>query len=86
MAENRFNFLVLSWYLRWQRSAGCRCICCGEESLANHGRLAVKGADLVDKRRKFSSESAPCINWDVGYPYVNKAAFQTLRDDWGAMQ
>ena len=55
--------------------------------LATHGRLAVKGADLVDaKGRKFQLRgvSTHGINWDVGYPYVNKAAFQTLRDDWGA--
>ena len=55
--------------------------------VATHGRLSVKGADLVDaKGRKFQLRgvSTHGINWDVGYPYVNKAAFQTLRDDWGA--
>ena len=54
--------------------------------VATHGRLSVKGADLVDaKGRKFQLRgiSTHGINWDVGYPYVNKAAFKTLRDDWG---
>ena len=54
--------------------------------VAAHGRLSVKGADLVDsKKRKFQLRgiSTHGINWDVGYPYVNKGAFRTLRDDWG---
>lgn len=55
--------------------------------VATHGRLSVKGADLVDsKGNKFQLRgvSTHGINWDVGYPYVNKAAFKTLRDDWSA--
>lgn len=55
--------------------------------VATHGRLSVKGSNLVDaKGRKFQLRgiSTHGINWDVGYPYVNKAAFKTLRDDWGA--
>lgn len=54
--------------------------------VSKHGRLSVKGADLVDgSRNKFQLRgiSTHGINWDVGYPYVNKAAFKTLRDDWG---
>lgn len=53
---------------------------------SQHGRLRVKGADLVDKRgKKFQLRgiSTHGINWDVGYPYVNKSAFKTLRDKWG---
>lgn len=52
-----------------------------------HGRLAVKGVDLVDAKGKtfqLRGISTHGINWDVGAPYVNKAAFKTLRDDWGA--
>lgn len=54
--------------------------------VSKHGRLSVKDADLVDgSRNKFQLRgiSTHGINWDVGYPYVNKAAFKTLRDDWG---
>ena len=54
--------------------------------VATHGRLSVKGADLVDsKGNKFQLRgiSTHGINWDVGAPYVNKAAFKKLRDDWG---
>ena len=54
--------------------------------VAKHGRLSVKGADLVDsKGNKFQLRgiSTHGINWDVGSPYVNKKAFKTLRDDWG---
>lgn len=49
--------------------------------VSRHGRLSVKGADLVDaSKNKFQLRgiSTHGINWDVGYPYVNKAAFKTL--------
>lgn len=53
--------------------------------LSNHGKLAVKGTDLVDsKGNKFQLKgvSTHGIAW---FPqYVNKEAFKTLRDDWGA--
>lgn len=54
--------------------------------VSKHGRLSVKGADLVDsKGNKFQLRgiSTHGINWDVGEPYVNKKAFKTLRDEWG---
>ena len=54
--------------------------------VATHGRLSVKGTNLVDtKGKKFQLRgiSTHGINWDVGAPFVNKSAFQTLRDDWG---
>lgn len=55
--------------------------------VGTHGRLSVKGTNLVDaKGKKFQLRgiSTHGINWDVGAPYVNKEAFRTLRDDWGA--
>lgn len=55
--------------------------------LGVHGRLSVKGADLMDAKGnkvQLRGISTHGINWDVGYPYVKKEAFQTLRDDWGA--
>lgn len=51
-----------------------------------HGKLAVKGTDLVDangKNFQLRGISTHGINWDVGAPFVNKAALKTLRDDWG---
>ena len=56
--------------------------------VSSHGRLSVKGADLVDKNKKkfqLRGISTHGINWDVGSPYVNKAAFKTLRNDWGVI-
>ena len=51
-----------------------------------HGKLKVKGANLVDsKGKKFQLRgiSTHGINWDVGEPFVNKNSFKTLRDKWG---
>ena len=47
--------------------------------VAAHGRLSVKGVDLIDaKGKKFQLRgiSSHGINWDVGAPYVNKASFK----------
>lgn len=53
--------------------------------LSNHGKLAVKGTNLVDNNgNKFQLKgvSTHGITW---FPqYVNKEAFKTIRDDWGA--
>lgn len=53
--------------------------------LEEHGKLSVKGTDIVDANgNKFQLKGASThgIGW---FPeYVNKDAFMTLRDDWGA--
>lgn len=53
--------------------------------LSNHGKLAVVGTSLVDNNgNKFQLKgvSTHGITW---FPqYVNREAFKTLRDDWGA--
>ena len=53
--------------------------------LSNHGALAVKGTDIVDKngdKYQLKGVSTHGLAW---FPqYVNKDAFQTLRDEWGA--
>ena len=53
---------------------------------ATHGRLSVKGTQLVDKNGKpvqLKGVSTHGINWDVGYPYVTEETFKTIRDKWG---
>lgn len=51
----------------------------------NHGALQVKGTQLLDKNGnpyQLKGISTHGLAW---FPeYVNKEAFQTLRDDWGA--
>lgn len=52
-----------------------------------HGQLRVSGTQIVDEKGnafQLRGVSTHGINWDVGKPYVNQAAFQTLRDEWGA--
>lgn len=54
--------------------------------LGKHGKLHVDGTKLLDEKNKIvqlKGVSTHGINWDVGYPYVNKKAFQNLRDEWG---
>lgn len=53
--------------------------------VAVHGELSVRGSGLVDKNGnefQLQGVSTHGIAW---FPeYVNKAAFQTIRDEWGA--
>ena len=53
--------------------------------LANHGKLSVNGTRLVDKNGKSYQLKGVSTHGIAWYPqYVSKAAFKTLRDDWGA--
>lgn len=51
----------------------------------NHGKLSVNGTDIVDKdgnKYQLKGVSTHGITW---FPeYVNKDAFASVRDDWGA--
>lgn len=83
----RIFLLIIIMGVLFSFIPGKMVLAAGKTPVTKHGRLAVKGADLVDnKGKKFQLRgiSTHGINWDVGYPYVNKASFQTLRDDWGA--
>lgn len=86
---------LLSWMLMLAVVfTGCFGMTAGEVAQAEtltpvqaHGRLAVKGTQIVDEKGQafqLRGISIHGINWDTGRPYVNQAAFQTLRDDWGA--
>ncbi len=51
-----------------------------------HGQLSVSGTKIVDENGnavQLHGISTHGINWDVGYPFVNEAAFKELRDGWG---
>ena len=52
---------------------------------ANHGKLSLDGTDIVDEngeKYQLKGLSTHGLAW---FPqYVNKEAFQTFRDDWGA--
>ena len=57
-----------------------------DTALAQHGKLCVKGTQLVGKNGEpvqLQGVSTHGINWDVGEPYVNENAFASLRDNWG---
>lgn len=54
--------------------------------VGQHGKLSVNGTHLVDQKNQnfqLRGVSTHGINWDCGYPYVNKTAFHNLRDEWG---
>ena len=57
----------------------------GGTPVANHGKLSVKGTNLVDKNGnpfQIKGVSTHGIQW---FPeYVNEDAFKTIRDEWGA--
>ena len=55
-------------------------------AVETNGALKVEGTKLVSQKTgqevQLRGVSTHGINWDVGYPYISKAAFQTLRDDY----
>ena len=53
--------------------------------LENHGKLSIKGTDIVDKSGKPYQLKGVSTHGLAWFPdYVNKDAFKTFRDDWGA--
>lgn len=55
-------------------------------AVADYGALEVKEAKLVSQKTgeqvQLRGVSTHGINWDVGYPYISKESFQTLRDEY----
>ena len=60
--------------------------------VGKHGKLSLADVDgydtpvIVDKNGKpfqLRGASSHGIQWDVGYNYVNKGSYQSLRDEWG---
>ena len=51
----------------------------------NHGKLSVKGTDIVDENGKMYQLKGVSTHGIAWFPdYVNKEAFKTFRDDWDA--
>lgn len=51
----------------------------------NHGKLSVKGTDIVDESGTMYQLKGVSTHGIAWFPdYVNKDCFQTFRDDWGA--
>ena len=53
--------------------------------LDNHGALSIKGTDIVDSKGEKYQLKGISTHGLAWFPdYVNKEAFQTFRDEWGA--
>ena len=54
--------------------------------VSTNGALKVEGTKLVSQKTgkevQLRGVSTHGINWDVGYPYISKEAFKTLRDKY----
>lgn len=87
----------LEWKMSIIKSTMCVLLFCmallwqGMDTLAatavsTNGALKVEGTKLVSQKTgkevQLRGVSTHGINWDVGYPYVSKAAFKTLRDKY----
>ena len=54
--------------------------------VGRHGKLHVDGIYLYDEndeKMQLRGASLHGLQWDVGQNYINKGAFQSLRDEWG---
>jgi endoglucanase len=76
--------LISMVFVLWVGGARCAF---AASSVEKYGALKVSGTQLVSQKTgeavQLQGVSTHGINWDVGYPYVSKAAFQTLRDTYG---
>ena len=56
------------------------------KGVSDYGTLQVSGTHLVSSKTgepvMLRGVSTHGLNWDVGYPYISKEAFQTLRDQY----
>ncbi len=61
------------------------CLPAGATPVSEHGALSVKGSHLVDAKGKEIQLKGVSTHGIAWFPeYVNKKAFKSLRDDWGA--
>lgn len=57
----------------------------GKTPFENHGKLSVKGTDIVDKNGDKFQLKGPSTHGIAWFPdYVSYDTFKTFRDDWGA--
>ena len=57
-----------------------------ETPVGRHGALHVDGIYMYDEHNEkiqLRGASLHGLQWDDGYNYINKGAFQSLRDEWG---
>ena len=57
----------------------------GKTPVENHGKLSLKGTDIVDKNGDKFQLKGPSTHGIAWFPdYVSYDTFKTFRDDWGA--
>ncbi|MCR5701308.1 MAG: cellulase family glycosylhydrolase [Lachnospiraceae bacterium] len=78
--------------LKYELTGKTKTVAATDTPVGKHGKLRladVTGYDapiIVDKNGtpfQLRGASSHGIQWDVGYNYVNKGAYQSLRDEWG---
>lgn len=61
------------------------CVSVGATPVSEHGALSVKGSQLMDAKGNVMQLKGVSTHGIAWFPeYVNKKAFKSLRDDWGA--
>ncbi len=72
--------------LQYTLTGSTKNLAASETPYGKHGKLHVDGIYLKDshnEKYQLRGASLHGIQWDVGYNYISKEAFQSLRDEWG---
>ena len=72
--------------LQYNLTGSTKNLAYSETPYGKHGKLHVDGIYLKDshnEKYQLRGASLHGLQWDVGYNYISKASFQSLRDEWG---
>ena len=86
IAPNADRVEAASATLQYNLTGSTKNLAYSETPYGKHGKLHVDGIYLKDsKNEKYQLRGASLhgLQWDVGYNYISKASFQSLRDEWG---
>ncbi len=80
------NTFLSNYTCKYTLTGKTKSVAYSKTPVGKHGALKVKGTNLVDKKGKkviLRGVSTHGLHWGEMTPFVNKTAFQNLRDEWG---
>lgn len=80
------NTYLDDYYCKYNLTGEAKTIDFADTPLGKHGKLHVDGTQLTDEHNQptlLRGASTHGMHWGEMTPFVNKEAFQNLRDEWG---
>lgn len=80
------NTYIANYGCEYTLTGGTNEVPYSDTPVGKHGALSINGVNLVDKNGNqviLRGASTHGMHWEEMKPFVNKTAFQNLRDEWG---